>query len=202
MAVEIIRNAGGVFIADEVQTGWGRTGDKWFGVEHFGVDPDIMTSAKGMANGIPIGWTITTTEIAGSLHGLTISTFGGNPVSCAAALATVGFIEKENLLTHVSKMGDYFSGLLTELQKSHPRIGDVRGMGLMIGVELVTDKKSKTPDPQSVLKLFEETRKLGLLIGKGGLYGNVLRISPPMTVTKDQIDAAFKVLKSAFEGIK
>ena len=202
VAVEIIRNAGGVFIADEVQTGWGRTGDKWFGVEHFGVDPDIMTSAKGMANGIPIGWTITTPEIAGSLQGLTISTFGGNPVSCAAAQATVEFIEKENLLTHVSKMGDYFRGLLTDLQKSHPRIGDVRGMGLMIGVELVTDKKSKTPDPQSVLKLFEETRKLGLLIGKGGLYGNVLRISPPMTVTKDQIDAAFKVLKSAFEGIK
>ena len=99
-------------------------------------------------------------------------------------------------------MGDYFRGLLTDLQKSHPRIGDVRGMGLMIGVELVTDKKSKTPDPQSVLKLFEETRKLGLLIGKGGLYGNILRISPPMTVTKDQIDAAFKILKSAFEGIK
>ncbi len=201
VAVEIVRKAGGVFIADEVQTGWGRTGGKWFGIEHFGVVPDIMTSAKGMANGIPIGWTITTPEIADSLKGLTISTFGGNPVSCAAAAATIEFIGEENLLNKVSKLGEYFRGRLLELQDSEPKIGDVRGMGLMLGVEIVADRKSKTPDPQSVLKLFEETKKQGLLIGKGGLYGNVIRISPPMTVTKDQIDAAISILKNAFERI-
>ena len=202
VAVDIVRKAGGVFIADEVQTGWGRTGGHWFGIEHFGVNPDIMTSAKGMANGMPIGWTIATPEIADSLKGLTISTFGGNPVSCSAAQATIEFIEKEKLPEHVRKTGDYFRSLLLELQKTHPKIGDVRGMGLMLGVEIVTDRKSKTPDPQAVIKLFEETKKQGLLIGKGGLYGNVLRISPPMTVTKEQVDAAFKILKDAFERTK
>ncbi|NLI77599.1 MAG: aspartate aminotransferase family protein [Candidatus Riflebacteria bacterium] len=201
VAVEIVRKAGGVFIADEVQTGWGRTGKHWFGIEHFGVQPDIMTSAKGMANGIPIGWTIATAEIADSLKGLTISTFGGNPVSCAAAQATLEVIEKEHLLDHVEKMGQHLTGHLRSLQEEFPVIGEVRGMGLMAGVEIVTDRKSKAPNAPAVVKLFEETKKDGLLIGKGGLYGNVLRVSPPMMVTKGEIDEAMKTLRAAFQRL-
>ncbi|MBI5881913.1 MAG: aspartate aminotransferase family protein [Elusimicrobia bacterium] len=202
VAVDIVRRYGGLFIADEVQTGWGRTGGKWFGIEHFGVVPDIMTSAKGMANGIPIGWTVTTTKIAEALKGPTISTFGGNPVSCVAAHATIDAIESEGLLEHVELMGEHLRGHLRELQKRFACIGDVRGMGLMAGVELVTDRKTKAPDAKTVLRLFEETRKEGLLIGKGGLYGNVLRISPPMSVSKAEIDDAAKRLGKAFERIQ
>jgi len=202
VAVEIIRKYGGLFIADEVQTGWGRTGKKWFGIEHFGVVPDIMTSAKGMANGLPIGWTITTDEIASSLKGLTISTFGGNPVSCAGAMAVLDFIEQEHLLEHVETVGKYLKTGLLDLQKDFPIIGDVRGMGLMLGVEIVSDPKAKTPDPQTVVKIFEETRKEGLLIGKGGLDGNILRIAPPMTVSKAQIESALEMLRKAFQRVK
>lgn len=201
IAAEIVRKHGGVFIADEVQTGWGRTGKRWFGIEHFGVEPDIMTSAKGMANGFPIGWTIATPEIADSLKGPSISTFGGNPVSCEAAMATIECIEKENILHHAHELGAHFRNSLGELAKSSKTIGDVRGMGLMIGVELVTDKKSKTPNPEAVLKVFEETRKAGLLIGKGGLYGNILRISPPMAVTRAEVDRALGILEKVFSAI-
>ncbi|MBU2574963.1 MAG: aminotransferase class III-fold pyridoxal phosphate-dependent enzyme, partial [Elusimicrobia bacterium] len=201
VAVDIVHKYGGLFIADEVQTGWGRTGGKWFGIEHFDVVPDIMTSAKGMANGIPIGWTATTAKIADGLKGLTISTFGGNPVSCAAALATIDYIDEENIMANVSKTGDYMRGELLAMQKEFPCIGDVRGMGLMLGVELVADRKTKAPDAKAVLKIFEETKKEGLLIGKGGLYGNVLRISPPMTVTKGEVDDAIKRLHKAFKRI-
>lgn len=201
IATEIVHKYGGLFIADEVQTGWGRTGKKWFGIEHYDVVPDIMTSAKGMANGLPIGWTITTPEIAGSIKGLTISTFGGNPVSCAAALATIETIEEENILENTDTLGKYFMEQLLSLKEKYEIIGDVRGMGLMLAVELVTDRKSKTPNPQAVLQVFEETKRDNLLIGKGGLYGNIIRISPPMTVTKSEIDIAVKALNKAFETI-
>ncbi|MBI5208728.1 MAG: aspartate aminotransferase family protein [Elusimicrobia bacterium] len=201
VVVDIVRKYGGLFIADEVQTGWGRTGGKWFGIEHFGVAPDIMTSAKGMANGIPIGWTATTDKIAEGLKGLTISTFGGNPVSCAAAHATIDVIESSGLLSGVDAMGALLRGHLLELQDEFPCIGDVRGMGLMVGVELVSDRKTKAPDSKTVMRLFEETRKEGLLIGKGGLYGNVLRISPPMGVTRAEVEEGAKKLRKAFERI-
>ena len=160
-----------------------------------------MTSAKGMANGIPIGWTATTAKIAESLKGLTISTFGGNPVSCAAAHATIDYINEAKIMDNVTKMGDYLRGEMLAMQKEFKCIGDVRGMGLMIGVELVSDRKTKAPDAKAVVKIFEETKKDGLLIGKGGLYGNVLRISPPMNVTKAEIDEALKTLHKAFKTI-
>ncbi|MBI4801653.1 MAG: aspartate aminotransferase family protein [Elusimicrobia bacterium] len=201
VAVDIVHKYGGLFIADEVQTGWGRTGGKWFGIEQFGVIPDIMTSAKGMANGIPIGWTVTTAKIADGLKGLTISTFGGNPVSCAAAHATIDYIEEENIVANVTKMGAHLRNELLAMQKEFPCIGDVRGMGLMLGVEIVADRKTKAPDAKAVVKIFEETKKEGLLIGKGGLYGNVLRISPPMNVMTGEIDAAAKILRKAFAKI-
>jgi len=135
--VGIIRQYGGLFIADEVQTGWGRTGGKMFGIEHWDVEPDIMTFAKGMANGVPIGATIATPEVADSMKGNTISTFGGNPVTCTAARATIEVVEEENLVDNARVMGNRLRDGLNALQQKYPLIGDVRGMGLMQGKELV-----------------------------------------------------------------
>jgi 4-aminobutyrate aminotransferase len=193
IVVPIIRKYGGVFICDEVQ----RTGQKMFGIEHWGVEPEIMTCAKGMANGVPIGATIATSEVADSFTGLTISTFGGNPVSMAAAMATIGTIEEENLVNNVYEMGNYMHDGLMDLQKKYPVMGDVRGMGLMLGVEFVGENKS--PDPGLVIRLFEETKKEGLLIGKGGIYGNVVRLSPPMNVARSEVDDFLRIFNAALE---
>ena len=187
-AYEITRNHGGLCISDEVQTGWGRTGDKWFGIEHWGVTPDIMTSAKGMGNGVPIGWTIATSEVADKFPGLTFATFGGNPVSMAVALAVVNYIEAHDLKTNARVVGDHFRGRLEELKNKHQVIGDVRGLGLMQGLELVKDRTTKEPNPEAVLKVFEETKRQGVLIGKGGLYGNVIRTGLMLNTSKDSVD--------------
>lgn len=187
-AFEITKKHGGLFIADEVQTGWGRTGNKWFGIEHWGVEPDIITSAKGMGNGVPIGMTTATPEVADAYPGLTFSTFGGNPVSMAAALAVIKVIEDEDLKTNAATVGAYFRSRLEELKEKYPVIGDVRGMGLMQALELVKDRETKEPNPQAVLNVFEETRKRGVLIGKGGLYGNVIRTGLMLNSTKDTVD--------------
>jgi len=187
-AYEITRNHGGLCISDEVQTGWGRTGDKWFGIEHWGVTPDIMTSAKGMGNGVPIGWTIATSEVADKFPGLTFATFGGNPVSMAVALAVVNYIEEHDLRTNARVVGEYFRGRLEELKNKHQVIGDVRGLGLMQGLELVKDRTTKEPNPEAVLKVFEETKRQGVLIGKGGLYGNVIRTGLMLNTNKDSVD--------------
>jgi 4-aminobutyrate aminotransferase-like enzyme len=197
-AAEITRAAGGLFIADEVQTGWGRTGDKWFGIEHWNVEPDIITSAKGMGNGVPIGMTIATPEVADSFPGLTFSTFGGNPVSMAAALAVIKVIEDENLRTNAATVGAYFREKLEGLKEKYPVIGDVRGMGLMQGLELVRDRETKEPDPQSVLRVFEETKRRGVLIGKGGLYGNVIRTGLMLNSTKDTVDELMETMDASF----
>lgn len=197
-AYEIARDHGGVCIADEVQTGWGRTGDKWFGIEHWNVEPDIITSAKGMGNGIPIGWTIATPEVADKFPGLTFATFGGNPVSTAAALAVIKMIEDDDLRTNARVVGEYFRGKLEELKEKYPIIGDVRGMGLMQGIELVKDRETKEPAPEAVLKVFEETKRQGVLIGKGGLYGNVIRTGMMLNSTKDNVDELVRALDAGF----
>src|SRR5262249_30333958 len=147
---EITRKHGGLFIADEVQTGWGRTGNKWFGIEHWDVKPDIITSAKGLGNGVPIGITVATPEGAGSHPGLTFSTFGGNPVSMAAALAVIRVIEEEDLKRNAAEVGGYLRQRLEELKEKHQVIGDVRGMGLMQGLELVKDRETKQPAPDAL----------------------------------------------------
>lgn len=195
--IAIVRKYGGLFICDEVQTAWGRTGGKMFGIEHWGVEPDIMTFAKGMANGTPIGATIATAEIADSMKGMSISTFGGNPVASVAALATIEVVEEENLVENARVMGKRLRDGLEALKiKYHPVIGDVRGMGLMQGLELVGENKQ--PQPEATRRLFEATKTNGLLIGKGGLAGNVIRITPPLNVTADQIDQALKMLDRSF----
>ena len=197
----IIREAGGVFIADEVQTGWGRTGDKWFGIEHWGVEPDMMTFAKGMANGSPIGCTIATPEIAEAVQGLTFSTFGGNPVTMAAALATIEYIEQNNLLENATVQGAHLRQRLEELQAEFPFIGDVRGMGLMQAVEIVQPGTDKKPDAALTTAVMNAARDQGLLIGKGGLYGNVLRISPHLNVTAEDMEAGCELIGKALAQV-
>jgi 4-aminobutyrate aminotransferase-like enzyme len=190
----IVRNYGGLFIADEVQAGFGRTGKKWFGIEHWEVEPDIITCAKGMANGVPIGATITRPEIADSYKGLTISTFGGNPVTCVAAKATIELIEEERLMDHAEKAGKRFRDGLEGLKEKHPAVGDVRGMGLMQAVELVKDRKTKEPATEMANQVLSRCRDNGLIIGKGGLYANVLRMSPPLNIPLADVDAAVAAL--------
>lgn len=194
--VSIVRKYGGLFICDEVQTGWGRTGGKMFGIEHWGVEPDIMTFAKGMANGVPIGATIATAEVADSMKGMSISTFGGNPVTCVASLATLEVIEEENLVENARLMGLRLRQGLEALKEKYPVIGDVRGMGLMQALELVGE--NRRPDSEAVKRFFERTKANGLLIGKGGLWGNVMRITPPLNVTGEQVDEAIKKLDQSF----
>jgi len=202
MVFKIVKQYGGQFISDEVQTGFGRTGKKWFGIEQWEVEPDILTTAKGMANGAPVGATVATAELAETFQGLTISTFGGNPVTAVAARATIEVIEEENLLENAHTVGGYFRQKLEELQQKHPLIGDVRGMGLMQGLELVKDRKTKEPAAAELTQLLERSRDNGLLIGKGGLFGNVVRLSPPLNISKADVDEAIRLLDKSFSEVR
>jgi 4-aminobutyrate aminotransferase-like enzyme len=199
---KIVKKYGGLFIADEVQTGFGRTGKKWFGIEQWEVTPDIITCAKGMGNGVPVGATITTAELADSFQGLTISTFGGNPVTSVAARATIEVIEEENLRENSHVVGNYFRGKLDGLKEKYPVIGDVRGMGLMQALELVKDRQTKEPAPAEATQLMERARDNGLLIGKGGLYGNVIRLSPMLNIGKADVDEAIKLLDKSLSEVR
>jgi len=199
---KIVKKYGGLFIADEVQTAWGRTGKKWFGIEQWEVTPDIITGAKGLGNGVPIGLTITTDELANSYQGLTISTFGGNPVTSVAARATIQVIEEENLLENAHTVGAHFRAKLEGLKEKYPLIGDVRGMGLMQALELVKDRTTKEPAPEATTQLLERTRDNGLLIGKGGLFGNVIRLSPMLNISKPDVDEAVRLLDKSFSEVR
>lgn len=198
IVAEIVRKYGGLYISDEVQTGWGRTGGRWFGIEQWGVTPDIITSAKGLANGAPIGVTIARADVADAMRGMTISTFGGNPISATAACAVLDYIEEQNLLANTAAVGAYLREKLLELKDKHPLIGDVRGMGLLQAVELVRDRESKEPATSETLDVMEACRENRILLGRGGLYGNVLRISPPMNISKADVDAFIEALDASF----
>ncbi len=198
-AYRIIREHGGLCIADEVQTGFGRTGAHYWGFQNFDVVPDIVTMAKGFGNGVPLAAVTTRREIAEKLADrLHFNTFGGNPVSMAAGLAVMEVIEHEGLQENARVVGARLQDGLRRLQATHPLIGDVRGMGLMLGVELVTDRSSRAPAAAETLDVLEAAREMGVLIGKGGLAGNVLRIKPPMCITADDVDFALEVLDRAF----
>ncbi len=197
----IVKEAGGVFICDEVQPGWGRTGTYMCGIEHWGVEPDIMTFAKGMANGSPIGCTVATPEVAEAVTGLTFATFGGNPVTMAAALATIEYIEKHDLPKNAEVQGKRFRQHLDNFKAKYPFIGDVRGMGLMQGLELVKPGPQKTPDPDKATALLNAARDKGLLIGKGGLYNNVMRIAPMLHATAEDIDRGCEMLGKALAAV-
>jgi alanine-glyoxylate transaminase / (R)-3-amino-2-methylpropionate-pyruvate transaminase len=202
LAVDIVRRHGGIFVCDEVQTGFGRTGAMW-GISHEGVLPDVMTMAKGIANGYPISAVVTTAPIADAWRAGNISTFGGNPIACAAANATIDTIVEERLADNAAAMGKILRDGLEALKGKYAVIGDVRGRGLMQGVEVVRDEKAgdRTPAPDTMLAVFEETRRRGLLVGRGGLYGNVLRIAPPLVVVKAEVDDALAVLDESFAAI-
>ena len=197
-AYAVVREYGGLCIADEVQTGFGRTGDHFWGFQNFDVVPDFVTMAKGIGNGAPLAAVTTRMEIAKTLAQRThFNTYGGNPVSMAAGLAVLDVIEADGLQENSRVTGGRFKAGLQRLQRSHALIGDVRGMGLMLGVELVRDRGHKTPAREETLDVLEAARELGVLLGKGGLDGNVLRIKPPMCITAADVDYALEVLDQA-----
>ena len=198
---KVVKDYGGLFIADEVQTAWGRTGKRWFGIEQWEVTPDIITSAKGLGNGVPIGVTMTRPEIAASFKGLQISTFGGNPVTSVAAKAVIDLIEEDRLMDNAYTVGNYFREGLESLKEKFPRVGDVRGMGLMQAMEFVKDPVSKEPDAAATNQFMEECRKRGLLVGKGGLYGNVIRTSPPLNIAKSDVDEAIRIMDQSLTAM-
>jgi 4-aminobutyrate aminotransferase-like enzyme len=201
-AYAIAREYGGLCISDEVQTGFGRTGEHYWGFQNYGVIPDIVTMAKGIGNGVPLAAVTTRREIADSLtQRIHFNTFGGNPVSMAAGLAVLEVIDEDGLQENARKIGGRLLRGLRRLQERHPLVGEVRGMGLMLGVELVSDRTTRVPATGETLDLLEAAREMGLLVGKGGLEGNVLRIKPPMCITADDADFALDVLDRALTRV-
>jgi 4-aminobutyrate aminotransferase len=197
---EILNRHSILLFVDEVQTGFARTG-KMFGIEHYGVEPDVMAMAKGIANGFPLSAFIAPDEIADSFQpGEHLSTFGGNPVSCAAALATIDFLERERIADKVIKKGTLLKERLESMKEKYPIIGDVRGRGLMIGVELVKDA-AKTPAADEAKAVRSRCLEKGLLIGLGGIFANVLRIQPPLVITEGQLDEAATIMEKSLEEL-
>jgi alanine-glyoxylate transaminase/(R)-3-amino-2-methylpropionate-pyruvate transaminase len=198
-AYAVVRENGGLCIADEVQTGFGRTGEHYWGFQNYGVTPDFVTMAKGIGNGVPLAAVTTRMEIAETLkQRLHFNTFGGNPVCMAAGLAVLEVIDEDGLQENARVVGARLKSGLQKLAQSHPIVGDVRGMGLMLGVELVRDRGTKEPAKEATAAAMEATREMGVLLGKGGLDGNVLRIKPPMCITAADADFALDVLDRAF----
>jgi 4-aminobutyrate aminotransferase len=186
------------FICDEVQTGWGRTGVAEFGFQAYGVEPEVIVFAKGLANGIPIGGLVATDDLAASIRSLSLSTFGGNPIATTAALANLNYIATRNLRENARVVGGYLMERLHGLAERHPVIGDVRGMGLMQAVEIVRDRQTKEPAPEILARVIDGAKRRGLIIGRGGLHANVIRICPPLIVTTADVDAAVDALDGAF----
>lgn len=195
----IIEEAGGLLIIDEVQTGWGRTGTGMCAIGHWGVQPDIMTFAKGVANGYPVGITTTTPEIAAAVDHLTLSTYGGNPVAMATALATVEYIERHGLVENAARQGATLRRHLERMQSRFAFVGDVRGIGLMQAIEFVDE--AKRPDAARASAFVAAARRHGLILGKGGMGGNVIRIAPPLIVTADEVETAAMTMELALQDV-
>jgi 4-aminobutyrate aminotransferase/(S)-3-amino-2-methylpropionate transaminase len=196
IAARIFHEHGALFIVDEVQTGFGRTG-KLFAIEHFAnVRPDLMTLAKGIAAGFPLGALMAEEPVSEAMQpGDHLSTFGGNPIACAAALANLAVLEEERLIENATRRGEELLGALQPLQEQCPQVGDVRGRGLMIGLELVKDRKTKEPDPTSAKSVRAALRERGILVGVGGVYSNVVRIQPPLSITPNECDRVVTLLR-------
>ena len=197
-AYRIVRGAGGVCIADEVQAGFGRTGTHYWGFETQGVIPDIVTMAKSIGNGAPLAAVVTTPEIAATLaQRIHFNTFGGNPVSCAIGKAVLEVIDREHLQAKCLELGNHLLAGMRKLMGKYPVIGDVRGTGLMVAMEFVKDRVSKEPAKEACAQFFERCKDLGALVGKGGLNGNIVRITPPMCITKADLDFLLAVMDQA-----
>ena len=194
---EILDKYGIPFVVDEVQTGWGRLGEADFGFQAYGVEPDVMVFAKGVGNGVPIGGIIASDELATSIRSLSLSTFGGNPLATTAALANLNYVATRNLRENAREMGAYLKERLQELAEKHPVIGDVRGMGLLVALELVVDRDTKEPARDAATRLLQGAKDRGLIIGRGGLYGNVIRICPPLIIDRANVDEAVSILDHA-----
>ena len=201
-AYEHVRAAGGVCIADEVQTGFARTGTHYWGFETQGVVPDIVTMAKGIGNGAPLGAVVTTPKIAATIAQRThFNTFGGNPVVCAQGAAVLEVIERERLQANALRIGNQSFAGLERLKTKHNLIGDVRGKGLLLGIELVKDRATKEPATAKCAQMLESCRDMGLLVGKGGLYGQTIRFSPPMCLHEKDAEFLLDVLNRAFSAV-
>lgn len=198
-AFAAVREKGGLCVSDEVQTGFGRTGTHMWGFEGHGVQPDIVTMAKGIGNGFPLAAVVTTKEVATTLAAaLHFNTYGGNPLSCAVGSAVLDALKEDGCQETSHVVGTYFLEQLATLRDEFEIVGDVRGKGLMIGIEMVADKKSRTPLPADrMMDIWERTKELGVLYGKGGLYGNTFRVKPPMCISKDDVDFGVAVLRQA-----
>lgn len=200
---EIVKKYGGLFISDEVQTGVGRTGRYWFGILHHGINPDLMTLAKGFGNGASIGAILCRDEISESMRGKThFNTFAGNPWASLQALETLNLLEEENSLEKSTRLGELILTGLKEFQKTSSIVGNVRGQGLLIGVELVKDKKTKAYGTEETLAVLEETRARGLLVGKGGYYGNVIRITPPLCILKEDAETIVRIVCESIQAVE
>jgi 4-aminobutyrate aminotransferase len=197
---EVLDEHGILLVADEVQTGWGRTGEHFWGIQAHGVVPDAMTFAKGLGNGLTIGGVVARGELMDCLTANSISTFGGNPVSTAGALATLDYVLDHDLQANAAKLGARLLAGLRAAQERYGVVGDVRGKGLMIGVELVRPGGTD-PAPEAAGRVLEEARRRGLLVGKGGLYGNVIRLAPPMTLTEAEAEEGLEILTAALATV-
>lgn len=198
-AAERVRAAGGLLIIDEVQSGFGRTGDDFWAFEADGVVPDIMVIAKGLGNGIPIGAVVARREVADCMADkFLFHTYGANPVACAAGRAVLRIIREEGLQQNARKVGRALKLKLLELQRSFPNIGDVRGRGLMLAIELVKDRATREPDPEFTARLFEQTRRQGLVLSKSGPHRSILRMVPPLCLSLSDVDAVASSLGRSF----
>ncbi|HXA62698.1 MAG TPA: aspartate aminotransferase family protein [Streptosporangiaceae bacterium] len=196
---DVLDEQGILFISDEVQTGWGRTGQNFFGIQNHGMTPDMMTFAKGLGNGFAVGGIVARGDLLDNLHAVGLATFGGNPISMAAANATLDYVLDHDLQANAAKTGAIIINGLKEAAPRLPIVGDVRGKGLMFAVELI-DPATGAPSPALAGRMMEETRKRGLLGGKGGLYGNVMRMAPPLTLTEAEAKEGLDILIDALEA--
>jgi len=197
----VLDEYGILFISDEVQTGWGRTGEHFWGIQAHDVVPDAMTFAKGLGNGFAIGGLVARADLMDSLSANSLSTFGGNPISTSAAKATVDYLLDHDLQANAAKRGAQLMDGLRGISEEFPELGDVRGKGLMLAAELVHPDDDK-PDAATTARLQQETKNRGLLLGKGGLYGNVLRMAPPMTLTEEETTEALEILRDSFNTLR
>jgi 4-aminobutyrate aminotransferase len=198
---EVLDEYGILFVSDEVQTGWGRTGDHFWGFQAHDISPDLLVFAKGLGNGVAIAGVVGRADLVDSVQANSISTFGGNPLATAAALANLEYLLSHDLQANARVVGSFLLQGLRQIEARSALVGQVRGKGLMIGVELV-EPGTTTPAPAAAARVLEETRSRGLLVGKGGLYGNVLRIAPPLSVNKQQAEEALAVLADAVQAVE